>query len=953
VTEPPVPFAGLLRALRTGAGLTQEELAAAAGLSPRAVSDLERGVVTTPQKETVRLLAGALQLTGWAKADFEAAARGRSGTALAAGEGQPAATRTLPRDVASFTGRQRELSQLTGNGADPAGVIGIQAIGGMAGVGKTALAVHAAHRLASRFPGGQIFLPLHGHTPGQQPVSPDAALARLLLVMGVPAALIPPDLEARTALWRDRAAGKRLLLILDDATGSDQVRPLLPGAAGCLVLVTSRRRLAALDDIKTISLDTLPARDAAELLVRLAGRPGLSAADPAVARLAQLCGYLPLAIGMLARQLHHHPAWSPGSRVTELEEAVGRLELLAAEDTSVAAAFDLSYANLTATQQRLFRRLGLHPGTEVDAYAAAALDGSDVVAARHGLEALYDRYLLTEPARGRYRMHDLIREHARTLAGRLDTDADRELAAQRLLDYYEQTAALANRWIARQTPDGRPRAGTPTASPELPGRGPALAWARAERASLLACLDQAAAAGQPTRVINLTAGLAGLLRTDGPWDEAVARHTAAVAAARACDDQPGLAGALNDLGDARNLSGDAQGALLDLQEALLLYREVGDARGQANVLTNLGKVRQSVPDYPGAARDLAEALTLARAAGYPAGQAHALLFLSEVHEHTADLPAALASLHEALAISRDLGSRQLQADVLTDLAGVLMVTGDYEMAVRHLEEGLSISREFDERPDQADALLNLGGLRRMTGDYRGAVRDLQEALDMWREIGSRAGEANAAYNLGIVRGLTGDYPAALRDLADSLAICRDIGSTLGTAFALAYLADARRATGDVPAGHQDLAEALGIFGKIGHPRGQAIALIFRSQLLQATGDDADAGADVQEALRICRDIGYRPGEADALNTAGTLALTGGDLAQARSCHQAALDLSRDLGSALDEARALAGLGRCAEASGQAADAANQMRAALDIFTRLGAAEAAELQAELAARQEER
>ena len=217
MAEPPTGFAGVLRELRAQAALTQEQLAAAAGLSPRTVSDLERGLATTPHKDTVRLLADALQLGGSARVEFEAAARGRAGPGRARGRGVAAATRTLPRDIASFTGRQHELAELADAAAGAGGVVSIHAIGGMAGIGKTAFAVHAAHRLAGRFPGGQIFLPLHAHTPGQQPVDPADALASLLLTIGVPAGQIPADLQARTGLWRDRLAGRQLLLVLDDA----------------------------------------------------------------------------------------------------------------------------------------------------------------------------------------------------------------------------------------------------------------------------------------------------------------------------------------------------------------------------------------------------------------------------------------------------------------------------------------------------------------------------------------------------------------------------------------------------------------------------------------------------------------------------------------------------------------------------------------------------------------
>jgi transcriptional regulator with XRE-family HTH domain len=324
VDEPGLSFAGLLRQLRAEARLTQEELAEAASMSPRSVSDLERGISRTARKDTALLLAGALSLEGPVRELFVAAARGKAPAAdvLAARQGQAlgafaaAATRALPRDIAAFTGRGAELTQLLGamdSLAADGGVVGIHAIDGMAGIGKTTFAVHAAHRLAERFPDGQFFLPLHAHTPGQRPVEPADALASLLLTAGVAAQQIPPGLEARAGRWRDQVAGKKVLLLLDDAAGHEQVRPLLPGTAGSLVLVTSRRRLTALDDAAVISLDTLPPGEAAALLARLAARPGLRAGDAAVGEITGLCGYLPLAIGMLARQLRHHPAWTAGS----------------------------------------------------------------------------------------------------------------------------------------------------------------------------------------------------------------------------------------------------------------------------------------------------------------------------------------------------------------------------------------------------------------------------------------------------------------------------------------------------------------------------------------------------------------------------------------------------------------------------------------------------------------
>ncbi|HEY4463721.1 MAG TPA: tetratricopeptide repeat protein, partial [Streptosporangiaceae bacterium] len=765
--------------------------------------------------------------------------------------------------------------------------------------------VHAGHALADRFAGGQVFLPLHGHTPGRQPVSPADALASLLLTIGVPAGQIPAGLEARSALWRDRAARRRLLLVLDDAADSEQVRPLLPGAGGSVVLITSRRRLTALDDATTISLDILPPGEAAGLLVRLAVQPGLSSSDPGVREIIRLCGCLPLAIAMVARQLYHHPAWTVAGRAAELAAAVDRLEHLATENLSAAAAFDLSYQDLTAKQQRLFRRLALHPGMDIDRYAAAALDGTGLTAARQGLEALYEHYLLTEPAPGWYRMHDLIHEHARALASRLDSGDDREQATGRLLDYYQHAAARAQALLARGVP--APAAGAaPAAVPVLAGREQALAWARAERNSLLACLDQVTAAGQHTRVIALTSGLAALLRDDGPWDEAITRQATAVQAARQIGDRPGQAHALTNLGDVRRLIGDYPGAARDLQEALDICRDLGDRPGQALALTHLGYTRRLTGDYPGAARDL----------------------------------------QEALDICRDLGDRRGQALALTYLGGGEWLTGDYPAAVRDLQEALSISWDLGDRIGQAIALGFLGIVRRLTGDYPGAARDLQEALGICRDLGDRIGQAISLSSLGEVRGLTGDFPGAARDLQEALGIFREIGARILHASALTQLGVVRRLTGDLPGAIQDLQEALGTFRDGASRLGLAEALTYLAVVRRLTGDYPAAARDLQEALEISRQIGSPDTEVTALNESGTLSRIRGDLGQARSSHQQALDLARQLGIALEEAHALAGLGRCARAAGRTAETEDRLRQALAILQRIGAAEAADVSAEL-------
>jgi tetratricopeptide (TPR) repeat protein/transcriptional regulator with XRE-family HTH domain len=863
VTVPPVEFAGELRRLRAGAGLTQEELARRAGLSSRAISDLERGRVRHPQKDTVRLLADALRLTGQPRAEFEAAARGRAVSDLADGV---AAVRTLPRDIASFTGRQRELTGLVDAVAEGAGAVCIHAIGGMAGVGKTAFAVHAAHQLAERFPGGQIFLPLHGHTPGQRPVGAVDALASLLLIIGVPAGQIPPGLEARIGLWRDRLSGRKLLLILDDASASEQIRPLLPGSGDSLVLVTSRRRLTALEDARAISLDTLPPGEAAGLLVRLAGRPGLGSADPAVAEIARLCGYLPLAIGMMARLLHHHPAWSVDGRAAELTAAVNRLELLVTENLSVAAALDLSYADLTADQQRLFRRLGLHPGADIDGYAAAALDGTGLAFASRGLEALYEQYLLIEPAPGRYRMHDLIREHAQTLAGRLDREADRGRATERLLDYYQHTSVLADALLARlvRPAPARPAGVAPAAIPVLSSREQALVWARAERANLLACLDHAAATGRPADVIVLTAGLAGLLEHDGPWTESINRHDAAVRAARRLGDKRGQAGTLTNLGDVRRLTGDHPGAARDLEEALRIYRATGYPLGQAGALTSLGIVRQLTGDYPAAVKALEEALSIYRAADDRRGQAYTLTYLGRMRLTAGDYPAAAQDLQEALVIHGDTSDRLGQAGALNSLGCVRRLTGHYPAAIRDLEEALSVHRALGYRLGQAHALTDLGDARRAAAEYQSAARDLGEALSIYCELGDRLGQAHALAYLGDVRRLTGDHPGAGRDLQQALGILRGVGDPHGEVTALNAAGTLSRADGDLDSASSYHRQALNLARQIGSPRDEAHALAGLGRCALAAGPAADAEAGLWQALAIFQRIG-------AAEAAGVLA----------------------------------------------------------------------------------
>ena len=856
-------FGGLLRRLRDEAGLTQEELAEAATLSPRSVSDLERGVNLTARHDTARLLARALGLSGPQRALFEAAARGRTPASevLATGEGAAAsAARTLPRDIASFTGRAAELARLAGTvaGATGAGggVVGIYAIGGMAGIGKTTFAVHAAHRLAASFPDGQFFLSLHAHTPGQRPVDPGDALASLLLIAGVGAQSIPPGMAARAARWRDHLAGKKVLLVLDDAASHEQVSPLLPGTGGSLVLITSRRHLTALTDATAISIEVLAAQEATALLARLSGRPELGEGDGSAGQITRMCGYLPLAIGMLARQLHHHLTWTAADLADELASASGRLELMHAENLSVAAAFDLSYQDLDPGQQRLFRRLGVHPGSDIDAYAAAALDGTSLADARRQLDGLYDHYLLAEPARGRYRLHDLLREHARALAFAGDP-ADADAAAGRLLDYYLHTAATAAQHIeSRVTAPARPRPGAPPAvAPPLLSAGQASAWLEAERANLHAAAGYAAASGRPGYAIAIPAAISGFLFARGHWDQSAALLRAALAIAGQASDRAAQADALNELGVLHRVRADYPAAAASHRQALEVYQALGDRLGQANVLDQLGPVRMETGDYAAAAACHQQALALYGDLGHRAGRALATLNLGNVQARAGDYAAAAASYQQARAIFRDIGHRLGQALTTGNLGRVQWQTGDYAAAAASLNQALGMYRDLGDRRGQASATGNLGIVHMMTGNYPAATAAITEELRMHRDLGDRQREAGAIRDLGRMHLRTGDYPAAAASLTEALSIFLDLGHREGQAQVLNDLGELLSRSADGQQARDHHARALALAREISTPLEEARALEGLGHCLLCDGDLGAAAAHWQDALAICQRIG--------------------------------------------------------------------------------------------------
>jgi DNA-binding SARP family transcriptional activator len=768
----------------------------------------------------------------------------------------------LPADTRVFTGRQPELTRLlelagTADGSHRPGTVVISAIDGMAGIGKTALAVHAAHRLASQFGDGQLFIDLHGYTQGYPPRTPGQALETFLRTLGVPPQQIPEDTEERAALYRERLAGTRTLIVLDNAAGEAQVRPLIPGGTGCLVLVTSRRKLKSLDDAHALALDVLPEPDAITLLRTAAGPGRATADDPAVAAIVGLCGHIPLALRMAAALMRNRPAWNPEYLADKLRAARTRLDALFDGDRGLSVLFDLSSQILNGDQRRLYCYLGRTPGPEIDACAAAALLDTDAAAAERLLQQLVDHNLVLEPSAGRYRMHDLIRAHARALAS--PDPAPGEAALERLLDYYQHTARRADDRIARYARPGPPGP-APAQAPALPDAHAARTWLRAERANLTACLQYAIQASRDERTVALSVGLAGLLRTDGPWPQAMAAQTAAAAAARRLGDRPAQARALTELGDLRRLTGDYPAADHSLQTALQLWRDASDKNGQAHALTELGTLRRVCGDHRAADHSLQTALELWREAGDKNGQARALTELGSVQYSSGDVQGAKRRLREALQLYREAGDKAGQARALTELAEMQMLTGAYEGAIQNGEAALAMSDELGDRLGQANALSLLGRMRRLTGDYEDAARHQKAAMDVYRELGDRLGEANARMLLAEVRSLTGDYEGAIRDLEQSIGTYRDLGNRGNQACALNYYAAAISATGDLTRAIAIYRDALRLAREVKQPDDEAAALKGLGENHTREGNVQHGATCLHQALKIYRRLGMPAAE---------------------------------------------------------------------------------------------
>jgi DNA-binding SARP family transcriptional activator/tetratricopeptide (TPR) repeat protein len=725
-----------------------------------------------------------------------------------------ATPRQLPASPQFFTGRLRELVAV--EEIQDTSTVVISAIDGMAGIGKTALAVHAAHRLADRYPDGQLFIDLHGHTEGMEPVEPVHALDYLLRSLGVPGTQIPADPAERSALYRTRLADRRTLIVLDNAASEAQVQPLLPGTAGCLVLVTSRHRLAGLDRTSTLALDTLPIDDAVRLFIRTVGDDGLADQPPdLVAEVVELCDRLPLAIRIAAARLRSHSAWSLLDLVRRLRDQQHLLAELSAGHRSVAAALDLSYRHLGPDHRRAYRLLGLHPGPDVDLNATAALLGRSRIDAGRTVDQLLEAHLLHEPAAGRYRFHDLVRAHAAQVA-RDESRPAIDAAVTRLLDYYRCTAARAMDAAYPFEIERRPTVPTAgTAEPDVSDPARALDWLDTELHNVRACADHAAEHGRPEHVVHLSAILDRHLYTRGRYPEAETLHRQAAVAARTTGDRAAEADALTGLGGIHWVQGRYVEAAELFEKALRVARTAGHRAGEMAALTFLGRIHWA-QGRPAASADLfSEALRIARATGRRAGELDALTGLGRVLVMQGRYNEAIGYYRDVLPTARVIGHRAAELYALTGLATIHLQHERYAEASEQFHEALMIARASGHQSGELSALTCLGHICRKQGMHAQATDRYQQLLDLAQRNGDRNYEFEARQGLGRLRHITGDPDAAIAHHDEALALAADLGQPLDQARAHDGLAYANQALGRNSEAREHWRQALTILTDIG------------------------------------------------------------------------------------------------------------------------------------------
>jgi DNA-binding SARP family transcriptional activator/tetratricopeptide (TPR) repeat protein len=651
--------------------------------------------------------------------------------------------RQLPGASAGFLGRAGELAALTATldqaGPQTPGTVVISAIGGTAGVGKTALAVHWAHQVAHRFPGGQLYVNLRGFDPSGTAVTPGETIRGFLDALGVPAERIPSNLAAQAAMYRSVVAGRKMLIVLDNARDEQQVRPLLPATPDCMAVVTSRSQLAGLaaaDGARLLSLDLLSDAEARQMLMARIG--GRAAAEPdAVAEIARLCAYLPLALAVAAARASTRPALPLSALAGELRDAQGRLDVLDTGDpaASVRAVFSWSCQGLSDPAQRMFRLLGVHPGPDISAPAAASLAGVEPPAARRAFGELARAHLIGEHVPGRYTFHDLLRAYAAEQAQAGEDEQARLAATGRILDHYLHSAQTAAVLInPRRDPVAAAPPRTGVAPEHLADRQQALAWMQAECQVLLAAVALADSTRSDVHAWQLPWTMSDFLQGHGHWQEwAAAQRTALAAAARLGDAAAqalsgrGLAMACTELGD----HDQARGHYAD---SLTLYGRLGDRLGQAKIHQNLGVLANGEGRYADALGHAEQALRLYQAIGDKTGAAVALNDVGWTHGLLGDYQQARVFCRQAATLSAKAGHRKTEGYAWDSVGYAEHHLGSLAEAAACYQRALSLFREAGDSQAESVTLTHLGDAYQAIGNP-GQARDAwQQALDILEEL---------------------------------------------------------------------------------------------------------------------------------------------------------------------------------------------------------------------------
>jgi DNA-binding SARP family transcriptional activator len=665
----------------------------------------------------------------------------------------PAAPRPamLPAAVSGFTGRARELESLSAmlaHSSDPSwhpdpghpgaasAPVVITAIAGTAGVGKTALAVHWARQAAGQFPDGQLYVNLRGFGPSADPLPPAEALREFLDALHVPAAQVPVGLEARQALYRDLLAGQRVLILLDNARDPAQVRPLLPGTPGALVLITSRSELTGLiaaDGARPLTLDVLTDTEAHQLITERIGAARVAAEPAAADELIELCARLPLALAITAARAAAQPCFPLAALAAELRDARCRLDALSTgEDaTDVRAVLSWSYQNLPPPAARLFRLLAIHPGPDITAPAAASLAALTLPEARAQLRELTRCHLLAEPAPGRYVCHDLLRAYATERAQAQDAESERHAALSRTLDHYLHTARSAAMLLnAHRGPISPPPAAPGTTPETLDGHGEALTWFTAEHQVLLSVISEAGRAGFDVHAWQLPWAMVDYFNWQGHWDDLAATQQSALAAALRLGDTAAQADMHRAIGQARFGLRSWNDAHAHLSRALCLYEDLGDRTGQARTHIGLGHVLDRMGRYRDALGHARQALNLFEETSQRAGQGRALNNMGWYHARLGDYRQALVRSRRALGLQREVGDRCGEAHTWDSLGYAHQHLGHYAKAARCYQQAIGLYVDLGDRHGQAETLTHLGDMRCATSSPGAAVETWRQALDI-------------------------------------------------------------------------------------------------------------------------------------------------------------------------------------------------------------------------------